>query len=125
MNAFAKKFRQLRVDLEITLREISEATNKSIAYLSDVEHGRRMPPNDEVVGIIEKMLGVTNGELKGLARCVKEAPKNFTYLMRNNPGVASLAQSLMRIENELSEDEVQEIIKKMQETIDEKGGEHF
>ena len=122
MNAFAKKFRQIRVDQEITLREISSETGKSIAYLSDVEHGRRMPPSDEIVTSIEKVFGITDGGLLKLAKSVKEAPKDFTYLMRNNPAVANLAQSLMRIDNELDEDEVQQIINEMQNTLSKREG---
>jgi transcriptional regulator with XRE-family HTH domain len=120
MNAFAKKFRQIRVEQEITLREISKETGKSIAYLSDVEHGRRMPPSADVVKGIEKALGIKDRMLQQLANSVREAPKDFTNLMRNNPAVATLAHSLMRIENELEESQVQDLISKMQATIDSK-----
>jgi len=58
--ASLKKYRKLK---KVTLRELSEKIGKSIGYLSDIEHGRKRPPDLEMVNKIEIFLSVEDGEL--------------------------------------------------------------
>lgn len=120
MNAFAKKFSQLCIDKNVTLRKISDETGKSIGYLSDVKYGRRIPPSDDVVKIIEKIFGIEDGSLRRLAKFVREAPKEFTYLMKTQPAVENIALTLLRAENEMTEEELHKKLLKVQEIFDNK-----
>ena len=66
---FATEFRRLRTLKDVTLRELSEATGElSISYLSDVEHGQRLPPHHTYVAQIEQRLGVPSGSLESIRR---------------------------------------------------------
>lgn len=117
MNAFAKMFRKYRVEGEITLREISEKIGKSIGFWSDVEHGRRLPPNSELVNKLENLLGIEEGRLSKLAEVIRETPSDFNYLIKNNPQVADIARTLLRAENEMTEEELRIKLQKVQNII--------
>ncbi|MBA3632761.1 MAG: hypothetical protein H0W58_08145 [Acidobacteria bacterium] len=120
MNAFAKKFNQLCIENDVTLRKISAETGKKIGYLSDVKYGRRIPPTDDVVQIIERIFGITDGSLCRLAKFVREAPKEFSYLMKTQPTFENIALTLLRAENELSEEELKRKLQKVQEIFESK-----
>jgi len=68
MASFGEAFRAARVANKVTLREIGEYVNKSIGYLSDIEHGRKRPPDLDTVSGIEEFLGIKDGRLMALAR---------------------------------------------------------
>jgi transcriptional regulator with XRE-family HTH domain len=118
VNAFAKRFNQLCIDNKITLRQISAETGKTIGYLSDVKYGRRIPPTDDVVKIIERMFGISDGSLSKLAKFVREAPKEFSYLMKTQPTFENLALTLLRAESELDEEELKKKLLKVQEIFE-------
>lgn len=119
MNAFAKRFTQLCKEKNVTLRQISERTGKTIKYLSDVKFGRRIPPADDTVKIMEDMFDIKNGSLSRLAKFVREAPKEFSQLMKSKPAVENFALTLLRAEDELTEDELQRKLAKAQKAFEE------
>lgn len=119
MNAFAKRFNQLCVDNNITLRRISERTGKTIGYLSDVKYGRRIPPSEEIVKIFEEIFNIQDGSLCKLASLVREAPKEFSQLMKSKPAIENFALTLLRAEDEMSEEELQRKILKAQRAFEE------
>ncbi|HEX8397507.1 MAG TPA: XRE family transcriptional regulator [Pyrinomonadaceae bacterium] len=61
IKSFGEMFKEERVKKGVILREIGKVVNKSVAYLSDVEHGRRGAPDLETVAKIEKILRITDG----------------------------------------------------------------
>ena len=67
MTSFGETLRKARVDRRVTLRQLSEFTKRSIGYLSDIEQGRRRPPDLETVNKIEKLLGIDDGSLVNMA----------------------------------------------------------
>ena len=68
MASFGEAFRAARVANKVTLREIGVYVNKSIGYLSEIEHGRKRPPDLDTVSGIEEFLGIKDGRLMALAR---------------------------------------------------------
>jgi transcriptional regulator with XRE-family HTH domain len=109
MNEFAEVFRQARMKEKRTLREIGEHVNLSIGYLSDVEHGRKNPPDLETVKKIEKFLGVTNGELQSTAlRAKRHTHENITSRLRDRP---QLRELLLRADS-MDDDQLNELIDK-------------
>lgn len=64
---FAQIFRHERTNKKLRLRDISENVGKSIGYLSDIEHGRRLPPSLDIVAKMESCLSVFDGRLVALA----------------------------------------------------------
>ncbi|WP_068778207.1 helix-turn-helix domain-containing protein [Paenibacillus sp. GM2] len=63
----AKKFgnylRSLRKGKDMTLKQLSEATELTIGYLSNIENGRRGIPSPEILKKLADPLGVSYGEL--------------------------------------------------------------
>lgn len=107
MNEFAKAFRQERVARRITLREIGVHVNKSIGYLSDLEHGRKTAPDTDTVRKIEEALGIDDGRLVTIAARVRsKAPSSIAQLIRMKP---QLKELLLRADN-LEETELDKLI---------------
>ncbi len=71
MKNFGEALRKARVAERITLRQLSKFTDKSIGYLSDIEQGRRRPPDLETVNKMEELLGVEDGSLVSMASKVR------------------------------------------------------
>lgn len=58
---FGEMISRMREKRELTLRRMAEEIGVSAPYLSDIEHGRRNPPEDRLDLIAEK-LGLTPSE---------------------------------------------------------------
>ena len=63
MKTFGRLFREVRLSKRFTLKDVAIGVKKSIAYLSDVEHGRKSAPSLELSAEIERVLGITDGHL--------------------------------------------------------------
>lgn len=104
---FADEFKKAKEAKNATLREISEATGKSIGYLSDVLHGRKSAPDLDTVAKIEDCLDVKDHRLIAAARHVHRArPTNVAQKVKARP---ILAEVLMRMED-MSDEEVEKFI---------------
>lgn len=110
MNEFAKIMREERLQQRIKLRHISELVNLSIGYLSDIEHGRKHPPETKVVRAIEKILGITDGRMEIAATKVrKQTADGISHLLKERPQMREL---LTRADH-LDEDQLRELIKNL------------
>lgn len=110
MNEFGRLFRDKRVAKRITLREISEAVGKSIGYLSDIEHGRKGPPDLETVKRIEETLGINDHSLLTVASKLRSnIPAEITQRIQMRP---RLAEMLLRADK-LSDEELDDLIPTM------------
>lgn len=108
MNEFAEVFRQARMKNK-TLREIGEHVNLSIGYLSDVEHGRKNPPDLETVRKIENFLGITDGRMEAAAlRTKRHTHVGIASRLKARP---QLRELLLRADN-LDDDKLNDLIKK-------------
>jgi|GEM_PF-933109 len=110
MNKFGVAFRKARLNADKTFREIADYIGKSIGYLSDVENGRKNPPELHIVKKIEQFLGVESGALQSLAEEVRSTlPTNINSLVRAKP---QLGELLLR-GDEMPEDELDRLIQKL------------
>lgn len=65
MNKFAERLKELRIDKQLSQRELSKATNFSQAAIARWEAGLQIP-NIEVAITFAKYFGVTTDYLLGL-----------------------------------------------------------
>jgi len=63
-NEFGDTIRNRRVELILTLKELSEITNFSIPYLSDIENNRKTPSNNKTLKILSNALNINLEYLK-------------------------------------------------------------
>ncbi|QQS34361.1 MAG: helix-turn-helix domain-containing protein [Acidobacteriota bacterium] len=100
MNRFAEAFRRARLNSGLTFREIAATIEKSIGYVSDIDSGRKNPPERTVVEKIEKLLGVTDGHLANLADEVRmNIPKSLKVWVDGEPRLGEflkMSQILLR-----------------------------
>ena len=108
MAIFGKAFRNARTDKKLTLREVGEYIKKSIGYLADIEHGRKLPPDLETVSKIEDLLEIRDGSLIHLAR--EERKTSSRHLSQKLKTDHVLTSILCRAEK-LSDDKKKELLK--------------
>lgn len=114
MESFGKKLKQARIFKEATLRELGEHINKSIGYISDIEHDRKRPPDLNTVSNIEDFLGVEDGHLIDLARKIRKVAKQtLTQRLKMNPKLSTV---LLRAD-QLPDEKKEEAMEKILETI--------
>jgi len=121
MESFGEAFRQARIAKKLTVREVAEHVEKSIGYLSDVEHNRKRPPKLELVSELEDFLGIEDGKLLRLAaKFRKKVPKEVTNKIRMAP---RLSEALLRADadRELTDEQFDEVLDFI-EQIRKKGG---
>jgi len=107
---FADAFKKAKEARNATLREISEATGKSIGYLSDVLHRRKGAPDLDTVAKIEDCLDIKDHHLIVAARNEHKAkPTNVAQRVKARP---ILAEVLMRMED-MSDEEVERFIESL------------
>ncbi|OOV45521.1 hypothetical protein B1J93_04795 [Leptospira kirschneri serovar Pomona] len=105
---FGRKVRELREKKKATLKELSEAVNKSINYISDIELGRRNPPKEEDIFKIAIFLDANPIELLALAA----SEKSFVEINVNPEKIkhAELVVVMARTINELSDPHVEKLL---------------
>ena len=106
LEEFAAALKNERRTARRTLRELAEASDRSIGYLSDVEQGRKLPPPPEVVCRIEQKLGIEDGRLSQLARDVRNLRPSvlIKMLANSSPARTQLVGELMRADGLTDED---------------------
>ena len=116
LGEFATRLKKERRKARRTLREVAEATGKSIGYMSDVEQGRKLPPPPPVVTKIEKELGIMDGQLMRLAEEVRRLrPTELLNMIKNSrPAMTQMVGELMRADG-LSDDDLEELRKRVTE----------
>jgi transcriptional regulator with XRE-family HTH domain len=65
-NEFGQRLRGWRTERGVTLRDVSEASGISIAYLSDLERGKLVNPTLDTLTSLASALNVSLNELLGL-----------------------------------------------------------
>ena len=110
MSDFGLLFRKIRKERKVTLRHVAENIGKSISYLSDIERGRKDPPELNIVEKIEQLFGITDGRLVSLARRVRsQRPAELARRIQNRQ---RLQEALFRLD-ELSDEEIDRVIANM------------
>lgn len=112
MKGFGEALKKARVAKKITLRELSEYVGKSIGYISDVEHGRKGPPDLETVRKAEEFLGVQGAKLINLAAMLRgKIPKDLTQRIKMVP---KLSEALLRADDDLTDEEFEKLLEYME-----------
>lgn len=60
-----QRIKELRMEADLSVRKLAAKVEKSPAFISDIELGRRFP-SDEVLNSIADVLGADSDELKAL-----------------------------------------------------------
>ncbi len=114
--SFGKALKNHRIARNATLREVGEYIDKSIGYISDIEHDRKNPPDLEMVSKIEDFLGIRDGSLMGIARTIRRnMVPNLSKRLNQNP---KLSNMLLRAEK-LPEYKIDELLHKIDELEEE------
>lgn len=112
---FGDVLKKARVAKKITIREVSDHIKKSIGYLSDIEHNRKLPPDLETIRKMEDFLGTGTGKLANIAREIrKKTPVNLTQRLKARP---LLSEVLLRADD-LSDEDLKDVISKITEITD-------
>lgn len=65
-NAFGRRLRHWRTERGVTLRDVSDSSGISIAYLSDLERGKLVNPTLDTLTALADALSVSLNELLGI-----------------------------------------------------------
>lgn len=113
MNEFGKLLKQYRIKAGRTYKEVADYIGKSVGYLCDIEKGRKNPPDPETVRNIEIYLNVLDQALVTLAAKMKtKVEPTLQQIIKKRP--QQMADLLCRADD-LSDDEIKEVIKIMEE----------
>ena len=110
MGKFAEAFKKARLSSGKKFRELKELTQMSIGYLSDIENGRRNPPEIAVVERIENFFGITDRHLVKLAKKERvESSEDVGYLIQGRP---QLQELLLRADG-LPDEQLTELLERV------------
>jgi len=111
MKTLGQRIRELREEKDLSLRDLAKKIEKSAAFLSDIELGRRYP-SDEVFSDIARVLGTS---LKDLRSHDTRAPvEEIKRLASSNPlyGVAFRKAVDKALSKKISPEELMEFLDK-------------
>lgn len=107
MTLFGDALKRAKIAKNVTLRELSGVTGKSIGYLSDVLQKRKGPPDLETIAKLEKFLDIKDHSLMNIALKERETkPSNLARRVRSRP---LLREALLRMED-MSDEDLERII---------------
>lgn len=107
MNEFGIALKEARRSAKKKLREISEYINLSIGYLSDIEQGRKSPPDLETVRKLQDFLRVEGNKLVEIASEKRtKMPTEMLQQIQNRPRLSEL---FFRVKN-ISDEKLEELI---------------
>ena len=108
MNEFGTTLKKARIKVKKKLREVSEHINLSIGYLSDIEQGRKAPPDLEIVKEIQKYLSVSDDRLLVLAEKARTTrPSEVAQNIHDRPTLSDLFFHV----KDMSEEELEKLIR--------------
>lgn len=109
MNEFGDALKEARIKAKKKLRETALWVNLSIGYLSDIEQGRKNPPDLETVRKLQDFLRVEGDKLVTLASEARtKRPTEVAQHIQKRPRLSEL---FLRAKN-LSDEELEELIAK-------------
>lgn len=112
MNEFGEALKAARIAVKKTLRETGNYVGLSVGYMSDIEQGRKSPPELETVRKLQDFLRVENDALVILASKARtKRPTEIVQQIQNRPRLSEL---LFRART-LSDDQLEELISKASE----------
>ncbi len=122
---FGELFRAARRERGVTLRQIKEVVGNVPSYWSEVETGRRLPPNDEdLLRKISRFLGIDEEKLINAAQTdrVKKDTSVMEKLYKVDP---ELAWGFFRaMENSNDDDVLKDEFEKFIKALNKKGSDN-
>jgi transcriptional regulator with XRE-family HTH domain len=118
-NNFGDTIKFLREDRKLTLDDLARKTGIGLTYLSKIEHNKTGNPTIETIEKLAKALEVDNNMKDELFRLAKQIPQE---LKENITGRKSLFD-VYRSVKDLSDEELNEMVKEIQERKKRKGAE--
>jgi transcriptional regulator with XRE-family HTH domain len=107
MNEFGNTLKEARIKARKKLRETAEYIDLSIGYLSDIEQGRKSPPDLETVRKLQDFLRVDGDKLISLASEARtKRPAEIVQHIQKRPRLTDL---FMRAKN-MSDEELEKLI---------------
>lgn len=107
MNEFGDALKEARIKARKKLRETAEHIGLSIGYLSDIEQGRKSPPDLETVRKLQDFLRVDGDKLVSLASEARtKRPTEIVQHIQKRPRLTDL---FMRAKN-MSDEELEKLI---------------
>ena len=112
MNEFGIALKKARIEAKKKLRDLSEFMKLSIGYLSDIEQGRKAPPDLEIVRKMQEYLSVADGLLATLAEKARtRRPTEVAQQIQERP---QLSELFFRVKD-MSEEDLKQLINKVSE----------
>jgi transcriptional regulator with XRE-family HTH domain len=107
MNEFGEALKAARVAAKKTLREAGNHVGVSVGYMSDIEQGRKGPPDLETVRKLQDFFRVSDNHLVTLASDLRtRRPTEIVQHIQNRPRLSTL---LARAKN-LSDEQLEKLI---------------
>lgn len=108
MNKFGSYIREKREEQNSSMRDLAHLLNVSVPYISDIERGRRNPPQGESLQKIADFLHLDISELEVLIALDK---KQVEIKFSEESPLAKVAIGLVRRQRTLSNEDASEILK--------------
>ena len=109
MESFGATLRRLRENANKTLKELANAMGVSVVYVSDIERGRRNPPQGEKLMQIANFFKMPVSELEDLAD--RERKRVELNLDSRTETVSDAALVLARRWDTITDEEASKILK--------------
>lgn len=107
MSEFGIALKEARIEVKKTLRDVAAYIKLSIGYLSDIEQGRKSPPDLETVRKLQNFLRVSDDKLLKLALEERtKMPSEVVHQIQNRPRLSEL---FFRAKD-LSDEELEDLI---------------
>lgn len=122
MSEFADAFRIARIKSNRTFRQLKDEVGMSIGFWSEMENGKKIPPDISIIKKVEKIFGITDDKLVKLAiRARIKSPSAIGQLIEGRP---DLGEALFRLDK-LPPDKLEEILQTLRETSEDGDHEPF
>lgn len=112
MGDFGEALKAARTFSKKKLRETSERTGLSVGYLSDIEQGRKGPPEIQVVRKLQEFLNITDDSLVKLAE--RERTRKPSQMLQSLSSRPMLQDLFFRLKD-MPEEELENILKQFPE----------
>lgn len=83
LTEFGKELRKLRIDLEVSLKDLAEDLKVSSAYLSGIETGRK-PVNHSLLNGIQAALKLSEEQINHLTTAASKSNSDVTIKPKND-----------------------------------------
>ena len=102
-NKFGEFVSERRKEKKISLRRMAELLDLSPSYWSDIEKGRRNPPNINKLQEIANILGISHAELDGMIDMASEDRDEIPMDLPNYIKESNLARTALRKARKMDE----------------------